>query len=213
MSDRKTITPRRNKRGYRRYRGGTLNVTPIGHEIALVERNAAASPLLRLPPELRARIYGYALGGYTIRPLIGNQAATTSVTPRFALLRVSRQLYQETSRLPSTLNTVEIQTVTNLQVFAYLGILKHVEDIDIRDVHSDTSSNLKNSFPRHLLPNLKRLIIHRLDVPMSEFHYPSNHGVPVIRSLSTKARTALIEAEPALRKHLGDKVVITVVVK
>jgi hypothetical protein len=81
------------------------------------ETNAQASPLLRLPAELRALIFGHVLGTYDIRlssltrnleirtsrfdlPLIGDAQKSF-----LNLTLVSRQIYIETAMLPFRLNT------------------------------------------------------------------------------------------------------------
>ncbi|KAI4915818.1 hypothetical protein J4E90_004264 [Alternaria incomplexa] len=60
--------PRQGKRGYQKSRDGLLNMKPIGSEVAIVQRNAEESPLLRLPAEIRAMIWKLAIGNPVIRP-------------------------------------------------------------------------------------------------------------------------------------------------
>lgn len=55
------------------------------------ERNASESPLLRLPPELRSRIYRYALNNRTLRPF--NNASDYASMHNLPL--ACRQLYVE----------------------------------------------------------------------------------------------------------------------
>ncbi|KAI4916534.1 hypothetical protein J4E85_010189 [Alternaria conjuncta] len=101
--------PRRGKRGYHKSKDGLLNVKSIGSEIAIVQRNAEESPLLRLPAEIRAMIWKLAIGNPIIRPAWGGpikplkyrspfeERASEFPAPRhrFALLRVCRQIYSE----------------------------------------------------------------------------------------------------------------------
>lgn len=109
------------KRGYRRFRSGTLNVTPIGDEELLVDTNSRF-PLLSLPPEVRNCIWAHALGNsmiqayhrrwtrsYRLRLKPPNRANAMS------LLRTCRQIYQETAILPFKLNTFTMSSAYNIQ--------------------------------------------------------------------------------------------------
>jgi hypothetical protein len=193
MSDQNTTTPRRNQRGYRKYRDGTLNVTPIGHEIALVKQNAKDSPFLRLPAELRRRVYEYVLG---------KDAVSTSSLRRFALLQVSRQIYLETARLPFNLKVIESNFLPTLQRSVRLGIMKHVEELDLLDVFFPTKQDLENIVPRDLLPKLTRVTLR-----CSE-GYSLN-----VRPRDRYSWSQVDNSRHALSKHLGNKVVINVLYK
>jgi hypothetical protein len=70
-----------------------------------------ASPLLRLPAEIRNQIWRLVVGGKVIREQV-TKRRRARVLPRpcdriniFALLRVCRQIYAETALLPFTANT------------------------------------------------------------------------------------------------------------
>ncbi|CAI6287124.1 unnamed protein product [Periconia digitata] len=77
------------------------------------KNNQLQSPLLRLPPELRNRIYKYALGGKKLRPAgfihrIKYEQNGRVTPPNFvALLSVCRQIYAEARLYPFLLNTFE----------------------------------------------------------------------------------------------------------
>jgi hypothetical protein len=202
MSDQNTTTPRRNQRGYRKYRDGTLNVTPIGHEIALVKQNAKDSPFLRLPAELRRRVYEYVLGKDAIRLPNDDQTVSTSSLRRFALLQVSRQIYLETAQLPFNLKVIEANFLPSLQRFVRLGIMKHVEELDLLDVFFPTKQDLENIVPRDLLPKLTRVTLR-----CSEGY--SLNGRPRDRY----SWSQVDNSRQALSKHLGNKVVINVLYK
>lgn len=84
-----------------------------------MDRNARASPLLRLPAELRNRVYEYVL--YKGTYWFNRERATTSKRPieivprianRLSLLRVCRQTYAETALLPFSLNTFCVRART-----------------------------------------------------------------------------------------------------
>jgi hypothetical protein len=90
-------------------------------------RNQQQSPLLRLPGEIRNRIYEYALGGvilYVYRPskspkpyhLLVRQAgsslssaSSTGPSHTFSLTRVSRQIHAETQHLPVPLTHFRVR--------------------------------------------------------------------------------------------------------
>lgn len=98
-------------------------------QIEIMTRNASTSPLLRLPPEIRLRIYKYVFGGQRLwidchRHKYRNSYAT-HLGARFChfnitensnrrldirLLRVCRQIFTEAALLPYTLNEFVFQS-------------------------------------------------------------------------------------------------------
>ncbi|KAF1997459.1 hypothetical protein P154DRAFT_578880 [Amniculicola lignicola CBS 123094] len=91
--------------GVRTFANGMLNAAPFGLLTAIYERNQIKSPLLRLPPELRNRIFKLAIGDSVVvmnptwsRILHGFPSMDVMTLP--ALPRVCRQLYSETNMLP-----------------------------------------------------------------------------------------------------------------
>ncbi|PVI04524.1 hypothetical protein DM02DRAFT_624814 [Periconia macrospinosa] len=82
--------------------------------LKISENNKENSPFLRLPPELRNRVYELALGGNTVRPINfeNNREGVRrgpGVPYRFlSLLQVSRTIYTETRCLPYQLNALEL---------------------------------------------------------------------------------------------------------
>jgi hypothetical protein len=88
-------------------------------------RNAQESPLLRLPSELRNKIYEYALGGLKIslggrsedggiwytfsQPINAGRFVSISKTrPTAPLMLTCRQIYTEAELLPFRLNQIEL---------------------------------------------------------------------------------------------------------
>ncbi|KAF1997453.1 hypothetical protein P154DRAFT_280779 [Amniculicola lignicola CBS 123094] len=110
----------RDEKGYRtsemaekplpRALNGSIDVTPRGAYVAIVERNQRESPLLRLPPEIRVQIFQRAVGGKTIKLSfhVRNHGRKSNLNP-LALLQVCRQLYAETAVLPFTSNEWDSQ--------------------------------------------------------------------------------------------------------
>lgn len=83
-------------------------------------RNNQDSPLLRLPPEIRNRIWHLALGGKLIRHNVYGRGRYRMM-PRpserenaFDLLRTCRQIYAETALLPFSANTFSWSFYSNL---------------------------------------------------------------------------------------------------
>ncbi|KAF3046619.1 hypothetical protein E8E12_011254 [Didymella heteroderae] len=103
-------TERRRTGPVRRLENGMLDVTrKSGKHVKAIKANSQ-SPLLRLPPELRNRIWEYTLGGHvfdvTTRGIFKRRKrifkAKVWGLPKntFALLGVCRQIYAETVLLP-----------------------------------------------------------------------------------------------------------------
>ncbi|KAF2036023.1 hypothetical protein EK21DRAFT_84397 [Setomelanomma holmii] len=86
--------------------------------LAMIQHNNREPALLRLPGELRNRVYGYVLGGANcVVPdweLKIRRFAQDSQSYPFAILEVCLQTYQETSSLPFSLNNFEIQSMAVL---------------------------------------------------------------------------------------------------
>jgi hypothetical protein len=118
------------------------------------KRNSTISPLLRLPGEIRNRIWQYALGyhqidiGYygfkrswpigptldvrSLRP--AQHFPRTFVRPNFALSRVCRQVYVESSAFIYTLNTFRFNNCTAIDRWVKslaLGQKRLVASIDV----------------------------------------------------------------------------------
>ncbi|KAF2118572.1 hypothetical protein BDV96DRAFT_679105 [Lophiotrema nucula] len=90
---------------------GRLNVAVVSeHLIDAVRHNATASPLLRLPAELRNKILEYALGGQDVYMELegvnrrGKERAFTRQRNIISLVYTSRQIYSETAFLPYSSN-------------------------------------------------------------------------------------------------------------
>ncbi|KAF2132694.1 hypothetical protein P153DRAFT_363982 [Dothidotthia symphoricarpi CBS 119687] len=106
----------RNARGYHKFKSGMLNVTPKGDEKELVNSNRN-SPLLRLPPELRNRIWSHVLGGKIFRASYQRpgqkyklRSPPTEPDNCMSLLQTCRQIYSEGALMPLSLNTFTIES-------------------------------------------------------------------------------------------------------
>ncbi|KAF1997457.1 hypothetical protein P154DRAFT_578878 [Amniculicola lignicola CBS 123094] len=99
----------------KKHPNGMLNPTPWGKWVAISETNWNEAPLLRLPPEIRNRIYTFVLSGYT--GTIEYNGVSLKITRRrvedkgagisreglpniFSILRVCRQIYSEAALTP-----------------------------------------------------------------------------------------------------------------
>ncbi|KAF1830338.1 hypothetical protein BDW02DRAFT_633741 [Decorospora gaudefroyi] len=88
-------------------------------QAAITSLNVRNSPLLRLPGELRIKIYGYVLrqDEYWVIGHGGPTPAWYKPGNRLALLSACRQLYQETHLLPFALNEFYFVGYYELQDF------------------------------------------------------------------------------------------------
>ncbi|KAF2118564.1 hypothetical protein BDV96DRAFT_390469 [Lophiotrema nucula] len=136
---------------------GALNLeeTPQ-YLIELVERNAVQSPLLRIPAEIRNRIFTFAMGGldvqvrfiwtrvdgnYTRRKLKGravdwqnNNQDAVYVQPAFHFIEVSRQIYAEFATLAYSANAFDFYFQT---MNAFLDVLNDAQIAAIKTIEID----------------------------------------------------------------------------
>ncbi|KAF2253363.1 hypothetical protein BU26DRAFT_399624, partial [Trematosphaeria pertusa] len=75
--------------------------------------NQRESPLLRLPAELRNKIYSYVLGG-RLWELKDTLTAGSREKNSMSLLRVCRQINAETASLPFELGTFSFESLSAL---------------------------------------------------------------------------------------------------
>ncbi|KAF1912418.1 hypothetical protein BDU57DRAFT_551267 [Ampelomyces quisqualis] len=209
----KDRTVKRPARGFHRFRSGMLNVTPKGGERDLVKSNQD-SPLLRLPGELRNRIWEYVLGGRTLRPRLTPiprspeqlfQIAQELREPLlgFALLRTCRQVYMETALLPYKLNAYDFSSYITLKLHLRKG--RRYQRAHIFDVNVWASLNcglflgptkeraMFSQYKLDFLPALKRI-----HVLISEYQVPDAQ----IESFVIKLRTELEVLLPGRRIQL-----------
>ncbi|USP77115.1 hypothetical protein yc1106_04389 [Curvularia clavata] len=106
------------------YEDGLLNIErKAGKYFKMARQNQQQSPLLRLPAELRNKIFAYALGGRTFRfKTTGNYPwyikNVTKYKHALALLQVCRQIYAETALLPFSTNTFSASRLYVLEEWA-----------------------------------------------------------------------------------------------
>jgi hypothetical protein len=89
--------------------------------IDIAQCNAASSPLLRLPPEIRNMIYTLIIDvNMVVFTKAGLGRGRHPIQDGLALLRVCRQIHAEAAVLPYALNTFVFWTFTSdLQAFLY----------------------------------------------------------------------------------------------
>ncbi|KAF1840433.1 uncharacterized protein K460DRAFT_208393 [Cucurbitaria berberidis CBS 394.84] len=166
------------KRVYRLKNGlVSLNKTPT--DLVPVVRNNSVSPLLQLPAEIRIQIWEHILGGMRIlistftgayfRPEYSdNPLHTRLTTDHLALLRVCRQIYNETATL--TFSTNRFCFVGRSAFEEFLKSTKPAQRDALRRMVVDRPLMLfyihpKNKRPRIVadpcepFPNLKTIII------------------------------------------------------
>jgi len=77
----------------------------LANETTRAQRNADKSGLLRLPPEIRQRIWTYAVHVQTVIVGYGTYPEDARYYPEQSILRVCRQVHAETCLLPYSGNT------------------------------------------------------------------------------------------------------------
>ncbi|KAF1932006.1 uncharacterized protein M421DRAFT_416734 [Didymella exigua CBS 183.55] len=145
---------------------GLLDATPrTEHCVSISIRNSRESPLLRLPAELRIKIWAYLLAYRHVlkqfpsrwRPGSGSSASTI----RLDILRVCRQTYTETALLPFTLNSFTFITPCDMKATIDCSRLGHRNAIrkialwcSCRGVRCHVSN-----YPLVLLPGLESVLV------------------------------------------------------
>ncbi|KAF1949088.1 hypothetical protein CC80DRAFT_581879, partial [Byssothecium circinans] len=127
------------------------------------QENAINSPLLRLPGEIRNKIFHYALCDYKLE--IHNKQSLNSppsynyIQPRFQLPRVCRQIHAETAPIVYSRNTfgfdtlqamdrwirnrtsAQLELVTSINVpFEYMRLYNHKFRKTFKEVFPNTSA-------------------------------------------------------------------------
>lgn len=139
-------------------------------------RNLQQSPLLRLPGEIRSRIYEYALGGHTFTPAgeqrlytdgpAGSQLDDDTWKGLQHLAQVCRQLREETQLLPYSMNIFRQHYHSSDALRDWtdtLGLEKQAEicRVEIWDSSKSGSKQVRKFLLPQLfgLPKLKQIII------------------------------------------------------
>ncbi|KAH9873836.1 hypothetical protein IAQ61_004463 [Plenodomus lingam] len=175
---------KRPARGYHKFRNGILNVKPKGGEKAITKTNQS-SPLLRLPAEIRNKIWALSLGGQVMR-LLGSvpngsrRVIALSSTERsgVALLRVCRQIYAEAAGMPLSLNTFSYYQHPAVSLFKYFKPhqRKQITSVraDLDGITFETSGGLDLDWTRRLFEFLPALKTYRLCVFKEDTTSPAN---------------------------------------
>ncbi|KAI4647830.1 hypothetical protein J4E93_004241 [Alternaria ventricosa] len=106
---------------------GMLDATPPTTDVmAITQQNSVSSPLLRLPAEVRNKIFVYVNNGLhvfmragpcdraTITIKNGTHEGASSVYPPFLFQHTCRQVYNETALLPFSTNEYWYYTISSL---------------------------------------------------------------------------------------------------
>ena len=146
-------------------------------------RNARDSPLLRLPAEIRASIWKHALEYPVVKVRPSSKRHRKSVRVNFGLLRICRQVYSETARLPHTLNTFSFSTHDDVTNFARRKKLDKLQKLSVRSNWITHSLDLVRSvlYHREHLPQLQEVELTMHDLPRSTDEKPKSEET--LRSL------------------------------
>ncbi|KAF2830992.1 hypothetical protein CC86DRAFT_272702, partial [Ophiobolus disseminans] len=159
---------KRPARGYHRFKNGMLNITPKGHEREL---NNQASPLLRLPSEIRNKIWHLVLGGKLIRDTRYGIRDHSVLMLRpcerekpFELLRTCRQIYAETALLPFSANTFS-WNLSN-QMKSSLSAFRKFQGNQLREVQFElVSRDMRADYNRNRARGMFSRVDHRKQLP------------------------------------------------
>jgi hypothetical protein len=155
------------------------------HLESIVQRNIVQSSFLRLPGEVRNKIWEYTLGGHTIEfceykiPRItkrgSNRLPRKRVVSVFDVPQICRQIYYETANMAFSLNKL-VFTNENISPFAMKrwAAKVHLKAGQLNAVHTvQLRCNSPNSYYyfdvwkdngtiTSLFPSLRRIVINRL---------------------------------------------------
>lgn len=150
------------------------------------ERNSRESLLLRLPAEIRNRIWTQVLAMEVI--YVGDEFRDNSdyTTPALDLLRVCRPIYAEAALLPYSLNAFWFYSIPGLQ--SWLKQRAPVQKAVIQRI--DIFCSDCEGCPLSLLPNLKTVCVSCI-CDMSHFYEPEE-------GLKIETQLREISGNPAL---------------
>ncbi|XPS70270.1 beta transducin [Ascochyta lentis] len=193
----------------RRLRNGLLDVTRRSGEYIEAIKTNSETPLLRLPPEVRNRVWEYALGGKVfnvvfLQTLRGQyvEEKTSISKDTFpensqALLCVCRQIHQETVLLQFSANAFRFDME---EAFDWARHLLKVQRNLIEEVHVVTHRAerlyawirktkqdcfMPHAFPIDIFPGLKRVVI--------EIHRSFLHDYTAAGNLTKEQYKALVK--------------------
>lgn len=155
---------------------GLLDVTPRGRYVSRsvsqhiktwnfhlkesprAQRNLKKSPLLRLPPEVRHRIFEYALSGGYIT-LVGFKNVSRAVVAGgrknlFALSRVCRQTYVETALMPFALTTFTYYGDKQFSLDLWAKARLPVQVAAVRKAHICIFGSTPTTYPGEFQPSM-----------------------------------------------------------
>jgi hypothetical protein len=135
-----------------------------------------ASPLLRLPAEIRNQIWRLVVGGKVIREQVTKRGRAQMLprpcerTNTFALLRVCRQIYAETALLPFSANTFLFRRYWDMG--GRTNDLRKHQYSQIRDVQLEvtTLDTTKSVFQDRLTVRFKKMQLDRRFPGLQRLH-------------------------------------------
>ncbi|CAA9964472.1 hypothetical protein PTMSG1_07831 [Pyrenophora teres f. maculata] len=173
--------PHKNLRQGLLYRNGLMNTAIAARSdmMKIAKRNSNESPLLRLPAEIRSKIWEYAVGyhqievydAYFARTRLSNVQlshvsrplrATTSgfVKPKYALPTVCRQIYVEAAAMVYTLNNFRFDDRNVMDCFIKhraLGQRRLITSVDVSIAYFRLYTTGARKLLRQTFPNIKRI--------------------------------------------------------
>lgn len=125
------------------------------------ERNAQASPLLHLPAEIRIMIWQNVLDVDILVTREKSLAYNIKRRSKLCLLRVCKQIYDETLELAYFLATFYFPTLRHYRYAATTGKLSRIRRIHLTLTHTDIQAKtaMESKIPRDNLPSTHYLHI------------------------------------------------------
>jgi hypothetical protein len=198
--------------------------------INLRTESNSKSPLLRLPPEIRNRIWEYTVGGKVLdvthfarrKSHRYIEEVTTISKDSFpqhshALLQVCRQIYAETALLPFSKNTFRFEKE---QAFEWARQLLKFQRNLLENVHvvthraqrlygwttprSNKDLHLPQAFPINIFPNVKQVIIEIRRSACHDIDAAAHDGGPDAKWTSKQYRTRVTSNMTALIDYIHE---------
>ncbi|OSS50740.1 hypothetical protein B5807_04087 [Epicoccum nigrum] len=214
-----------------RLKNGVLDISRKWTEHLDATESNSKSPLLRLPPEIRNRIWEYTVGGkvldvtyfqrYRSRRYV--EEVTTISKDSFpqhshALLQACRQIYAETALLPFSKNTFRFERE---QAFEWARQLLKVQQNLLEKVHivthraqrlygwNETGSSkdlyLPHAFPISVFPNVKQVVVEIRRSACHDIDAAAHEGGPNAKWSSKQYRTRVTSNMIALVDHIHEE--------
>ncbi|KAA8616604.1 hypothetical protein PtrSN002B_006901 [Pyrenophora tritici-repentis] len=199
----KGVTPHKTSRQKLLHRNGLLNtaIAARSESMKIAKHNSNESPLLRLPGEIRTKIWEYAVGYHQIELCNTDYAThnwistelthvssplevTTSgfVKPKYAVPAVCRQMYVEAAAMVYTLNTFSFDDQDAMDTFIRdraLGQRRLITSVDVTVAYFRLYITGARKLFCQTFPRIKRIGVHIMAAHNAQHIYSSSQKEPL----------------------------------